>query len=70
MREGDRHSYHAMQVLTALKIAGWLGIVIWKWGNAGLVVLALIMMALKIGELGIYMRAGREHRPDKKSDRA
>jgi hypothetical protein len=70
LREGEKHSYHAMQVLTAVKIAGWLGLVIWKWGNAGLTVLALVMIALKIGELGIYMRAGRERRPDTKSGRA
>jgi hypothetical protein len=70
LREGDSYSYRAMQVLTAIKIVGWLGLAAVTWGNAGLTVLAVIMIALKIGELGIYMRAGRERRPDTKSGRA
>ena len=70
MRRGERYAYRAMLILTAIKVAAWLGFVIWAWGNIGPVVLGIIMLALKIGELGIYMRAGRAAQPEDKSGRA
>jgi hypothetical protein len=64
LRQGDEFAGRAMTMLTGLKIVGWVTLAVYlstrQWWL--LVAVAAVMLALKVGELGIYVRYGREQK--------
>jgi hypothetical protein len=64
LRRGDEFAGRAMALLTVLKIVGWVALGVYFgtqhwWLLVGVVA---VMLALKVGELGIYMRYRQQQR--------